>query len=93
MEVKWTSTATWGGITEGMVGLAPLNKRIPADVRKMVLQAMADINSGKLHPFAGPVVNQAGKTIIPAGLNMTDKEMSEMSWYVQGVQGSLPRKR
>jgi basic membrane protein A len=83
----------WGGIKDGMVKLAPFNSVVPQDVRTQVSQAEKDIVSGKLHPFAGPVKDQEGKTRVPAGQNMGDDKLGVMDFYVEGVQGKLPAKK
>jgi len=82
----------WGGIKEGMVKMAPMNAAVPKDVRDMVAKAEADIAAGKLHPFAGPVKDQSGKERVPAGKSMPDDQLAVMDYYVEGVQGQLPKK-
>jgi basic membrane protein A and related proteins len=74
------------------VKLAPINPVVPQAVRTRVAQTEKDIASGKLHPFAGPVVEQGGKVRIPAGKIMSDDELGTMDYYVDGVVGQLPRK-
>lgn len=82
----------WGGIKDGMVKMAPFNAAVPQDVRDLVAKAEADIAAGKLHPFAGPVKDQSGKERVPAGKAMPDGELAVMDFYVEGVQGQLPKK-
>ena len=88
---NWESTDTWGGIKSGMVEMAPWNKAIPADVVAAAEQVQQDIVAGKLHPFQGPVINQNGEEVIPAGQVLDDGALSGMNYYVQGVEGSLPK--
>lgn len=88
----WKGTNIWGGFKEGMIKLAPLNKAVPEDVKKLVLAKEKEIASGKLHPFAGPVVSQDGKERVPKGKNMTDGELGAMDYYVKGVASTLPKK-
>jgi len=71
---------------------APINPAVPADVKAQVAKLEADIVAGKLHPFAGPVVDQDGKTRVPAGRNMADDELGKMDYYVEGVASKLPKK-
>ena len=89
---KWKPENIWGGIKDGMVKLAPLNPAVPKDVADTVAKAEKDIVDGKLHPFQGPLNDNAGKERVPAGKAMTDDEMQKMDFYVAGVQGSLPKK-
>jgi basic membrane protein A and related proteins len=88
----WKTTNVWGGIKDGMVKLAPLNPVVPADVKAQVAKLEADIVAGRLHAFAGPVVDQDGMTRVPAGKNMTDDELGKMDYYVEGVASKLPKK-
>lgn len=88
----WKTTKVWGGMKDGMIKLGPLNDAVPADVKALVAKAEADIISGKLQPFAGPVVDQSGKTRAPAGKSMTDDELGKMDYYVEGVASQLPKK-
>jgi simple sugar transport system substrate-binding protein len=88
----WKTTNVWGGMKDGMIRLAPLNAAIPADVKAQVAKLEADMKAGTLHAFAGPVVDQDGKTRVPAGKNMDDAELGKMDFYVEGVASKLPKK-
>ena len=44
----------------------------------------------ELHPFAGPVIDQSGATIVPAGKNMSDEKLNKMNYYLQGVVSTIP---
>ncbi|HEV7370482.1 BMP family ABC transporter substrate-binding protein [Arenibaculum sp.] len=87
----WKPTDTWGGLASGMVEMAPFNPALPEDVRALGQQAIDDIKSGKRHPFAGPFKNQDGETVVPAGEAAADEAILSMNYYVEGVQGSLPK--
>ena len=89
---KWKPESIWGGIKDGMVKLAPLNPAVPKDVGDLVAKAQKDIVEGKLHPFQGPLNDNAGKERVPTGKAMSDDDMQKMDFYVAGVQGSLPKK-
>jgi basic membrane protein A and related proteins len=41
--------------------------------------------------FAGPIKDQAGAVKVPAGKTLTDPELQRLNWYVEGVDGSLPK--
>jgi simple sugar transport system substrate-binding protein len=82
----------WGGMKDGMIKLAPVSNAVPADVKAKVAQLEKDIAAGKFHPFTGPVKDQSGKERVAAGQVMTDKDLGTMDYYVEGVQGQLPKK-
>ena len=88
---KWSKGDTWGGFNTGMVDLAPYNDAIPADVQKLANDVRAGIEDGSIHPFAGPIKNQAGEEVVAAGANADDGMLLGMNFYVEGVQGELPQ--
>jgi basic membrane protein A len=88
---SWTAGDIWGGIKSGMVDFAPYNAAIPAEFVAEAEKIKQEIVDGSLHPFAGPVVNQAGEQVIPAGQVLDDGALAGMNYYVEGVEGSLPQ--
>lgn len=91
LDGNWESQSVWGGIKDGMVKLAPFGPAVPKDVQDLVMARQAEIVDGKLHPFAGPVVDQDGKERVAAGANLSDEDLLGMDYYVMGVQGKLPK--
>jgi basic membrane protein A len=89
---NWKPGNLWGGYADGMVSLAPLNKAIPAELQARIAKMEKQMANGSLHAFAGPVVDQDGKTVVAAGQNMTDEQLGGMGFYVQGVVSKLPKK-
>lgn len=89
---KWATSAIWGGTKDGFIRLGAMNAAIPKDVQQMVLQLESDIKSGKLQPFAGPIVGQDDKQKLGAGKLLSDDDLNKMDYYVQGVSSKLPTK-
>jgi len=90
MEGTWESADAWGGIDSGMVEMAPYGDAVPADARAAADAVAAGIAAGTLHPFAGPINNQAGEQVVAPGETLDDKALLGMDWYVEGVVGQLP---
>jgi simple sugar transport system substrate-binding protein len=44
------------------------------------------IIDGTLHPFAGPITDNAGEVRVAEGEQLTDEQLLSMDWYVEGVQ-------
>lgn len=86
LDGAWTSTDIWWGFKEGLVGLAPYNAAMPAEVKASADKLKADITSGAVHPFTGPIKNQKGDVVYADGKKATDEDMLKMDWYVQGVE-------
>ena len=88
----WTGARrTNGGIKEGMVVLTPLNASIPPDLATLVAQRKAAIAAGQLHPFAGPLKDNTGVVRTPAGVTLTETQLMSIDWFVEGVEGSVPK--
>jgi len=91
MEGSWKSEDLWPGIAEGTTDLAPLNDAIPADVKQLVMEKKQALKEGKIRVFDGPVLNQTGDAVVPAGSTMEDGKLLGFDWYVKGVEGKLPQ--
>ena len=90
MDGTWESADTWGGFDSGMVAMSDyLN--MPEDIAKAAAETEAAIKAGTLHPFKGPIVNQAGEQVIGEGEVLDDGTLLGMNWYVQGVDDKLPQ--
>jgi len=73
-----------------MVSMAPYTN-MPADVKALAQKVEADIIAGKVHPFAGPIKDQSGALKAKAGEVLDDGTLLGMNWYVEGVEGKLPK--
>jgi basic membrane protein A and related proteins len=91
LEGKWSSGSTWNGIREGFIRVEPIAEAVPADVRNQVKAREADIAAGRFHPFTGPIRDNEGKVRHESGA-MTDAQLGQISWYVEGVVGKVPGK-
>ena len=94
LDGTWTGQRhTRWGLKEGMVVMAPLNPAIPPAAVKVFEEKKAALISGALMPFAGPVDDNTGAMKVAAGSAMTDKDpaFNSVNWYVQGIDGSVPK--
>lgn len=91
VEGKPLKENVWGGMKEGMNQLVTLNSIIPAAVKKEVADKQADIISGKFQVFSGPMKLQDGSMKLAAGQSLTDKDIDSIKYYVEGVDGQLPK--
>ena len=86
MEGTWESSDIWWGLKEGLVAMAPYGDAVPENVRQEADAVRDGIIAGTLHPFAGPIKNQAGELAVKEGEQLTDEQLLKMDWYVEGVQ-------
>ena len=87
----WTSGKVWGGVKEGMIRVGDFGSKVPKAVQAEVLARQKDIASGKLRPFAGPIVDNEGREVVPKGQAMTDEQILTMNFLVSGVQGRIAK--
>ena len=78
------------GIKEGVIGLAPFNADVPAEVVERVEAAEAAIKAGELTPFDGPLRNQKGDVVLEEGASLDDGQLWAMDYFVEGVIGTMP---
>jgi simple sugar transport system substrate-binding protein len=91
LDGTWKPGETHWGIKEGMVVLSPLNPEVPADVAKLFEDRKKAIVDGTLVPFSGPLKDNAGKERLAAGTSMPLGDLMAINWYVEGVEGSIPK--
>ncbi len=91
LDGTWESVDTWRGIDSGMVGFPEYGPNVPDDVKAAAELVREGIVDGTLHPFDGPINNQMGEQIVAAGERLDDGVLLGMDYYVEGVQGSLPK--
>jgi basic membrane protein A and related proteins len=91
LEGKWKPDDTRWGLKEGLVVMGPLNAVIPAPVAKIFEDKKKAIIDGKLLPFQGPLKDQSGAMKVAAGTALPMDQVMSINWYVQGVEGSIPK--
>jgi basic membrane protein A and related proteins len=87
----WKPGHVHGGLKEGMVKMSPLNPVVPADAAKLFEAKKAAFTAGTAAPFTGPIKDQSGAVKVAAGVQMPWKELMSMNFYVQGVEGTIPK--
>ena len=97
-EVRKVMAGTWtggrqtaNGIKENVVVLTPLNKSVPPDVARLFEEKKRAIIEGKLIPFAGPLKDNAGEMKLGSAAALTHEQLMALNWYVDGVDGSVPK--
>lgn len=84
------SLTYWGGLKEGIVGLSDYGPMVPEETKQLVEEEKQRIINGEWDVFYGPLKDQNGEVKVADGQKMTDAEMLEMNWFVEGVEGSIP---
>lgn len=90
LDGKWASGSVWMGMGEGAIKLEGLGKNVPKEVADLVGAKSQQIAAGTFHPFTGPIATNDGKPVAAAGERLTDAQLNEMNYYVEGVLGKVP---
>jgi simple sugar transport system substrate-binding protein len=90
LDGKWESGRVWMGMKDGAIKLEAINPSVPKEVADMVTARAEEITAGKFHPFTGPIKTNEGKDVIAKDAVMTDEQLGQMNFYVQGVVGKVP---
>jgi basic membrane protein A len=80
----------YGGLKDGTVSLAPINPAVPENVRQMVEEKKQAIIDDKLDYWKGPLKDNQGKEVVPAGKTLSIADINGMDWLVEGVVGKIP---
>lgn len=83
----WKSESYWGPMKDGIVALAPLTADAPQGAQEKVEAAKKGILDGSFKIFKGPLKDQTGAVKVKEGEVMSDKDVWEMSWFIEGVIG------
>ena len=86
----WKTSQYWGGMKEGLVKIANFSDMVPQALRDRVNKKKAEIIAGKFDVFEGVIKDQAGKARQSSG-KMSDRDMLGMSFFVEGVVGTIPK--
>ncbi|MEX8493726.1 BMP family ABC transporter substrate-binding protein [Sphaerotilus sp.] len=102
-EARYTAVAkaviagTWkpkpfiGGVRERTIQMAPYSDEVPRDVQRQLNEVERAMAAGRVHPFSGRLVDQAGQVRQSRGVP-SDEALAKMDFFVQGVVGQMPRR-
>jgi simple sugar transport system substrate-binding protein len=91
MNGNWASGSVWGGVKDGMIRVGDFGPKVSKKVQDEILAKQKLVGSGKLQPFAGPITDNEGREVLPAGQSLNDGQILGMNYLVQGVQGKISR--
>lgn len=89
-EGKWQQKTFWLGMKEDATVLCPFGKMVPEALKKQALAAAQAVKQGQ-PIFKGPLKDSSGKLRLQDGQVADSKWLSEMDFFVAGVEGTLPK--
>jgi basic membrane protein A len=90
----WKTSQWWGSWKDGAVDLAPIGDMVPEDVKTMALAEADKFKAGTesiYTIFTGPLKDNTGADKVAAGVALTDDELLNIQWFVEGVDGTIPK--
>ena len=90
LDGKWTTGQTWWGVKEGAIDLVSISDKVPASAKAKVAEIKAGLLAGTYSIWKGPISDQSGKVVLEPGAIGNDEFLLGVSFYVKGVEGSLP---
>ncbi len=90
LDGTWTTGQSWLGVKEGAIDLVSVAEDVPAEAKAKVDAAKAGLKDGTFVIWKGPIVNNAGQTVLDKDAVADDKFLSGINFYVKGVEGKVP---
>jgi basic membrane protein A len=80
-----------GTLKDEFCRLSPFGPAVTAEKREAIARAKQRLLDGSQVVYRGPLRDNAGKTVIPAGvtIRIEDPVLDQMNWLVEGVQGDV----
>jgi simple sugar transport system substrate-binding protein len=80
-----------GGLSDGFVKMSPYGAPVSAEARKRADAVKAEIMKGGFAAFKGPLKDNKGNVVVPAGsaLPETDIKIESTNYLVEGVVGAI----
>ena len=86
----WSPSVYYGGIADGVVGLAPFGPDVPQSVIDLVEKRRDEIANGTFDVLAGPLVDNHGKVQVAEGDTIPIEDRAACcTWLLEGVEGSV----
>jgi len=93
MDGTWKSESYLGGLSDGLLSLAPLTANAPEGAKAKVEEVQKKILDGSFKVFTGPIYGQDGSLKVKEGEVLPESDIGgTMNWFVKGVEGTTDGK-
>jgi basic membrane protein A len=87
----WAPELVYGGLKDGMIGMAPFGAEVSAETIALVEQRRQEIIDGTFDYFKGPISDNQGNVVVPEGGTIPFEERTVCcQWLVEGIIGEVP---
>jgi simple sugar transport system substrate-binding protein len=90
LEGTWTTGQSWWGVKEGAIDIVSIAEDVPAETKAKVDAVKAGLKDGSFVIWKGPILDNAGKTVLEKDAVADDKFLTGINFYVKGVEGKVP---
>jgi len=88
---SWKEARILATLAGGELKMTPYGSGVSEGARAQLDKVLSEFREGGRKLWSGPIRGQDGSIIVPAGTVMPPEDVSRMSFFVEGVVGSLPR--
>ena len=81
----WESSDYWGGLEDKVISIDTLSENCAEGTREAIEREYERIVSGENKIFDGPIYDNNGNLKIKKGEALSDQELRQIDWYVDGV--------
>lgn len=89
LDQRWKPDQYWGPMSDKIVDISPYGPMVNEATKNLITKKKEEIVKGQWDVFIGPIKDQQGNVKIPDGQRMSDKDMLEFDWFVQGIDGTI----
>ena len=87
LKKKFVGRNYWGGLSSGVVDLAPFTEHVNPQAIELVASEREKIQNGSFDVFYGPIEDNTETIRINEGESMSDSDMlNNFNWFVKGVK-------
>ena len=90
LDGTWVAGNYYGDLEDTFVRLAPYGKLVTEEAKAAIEAKKAEFTKAPGSMFTGPLKDNTGKEVIPAGTTATYGELMSQNFLVEGVVGEIP---
>jgi basic membrane protein A and related proteins len=92
LQGKWQTSKDkiWWGVKEGAIDFVSMAEDVPAATKEKVEKIKAGLKDGSYVIWKGPIVDNAGKTVLEKDKVADDEWLGGIKFFVKGVEGKVP---
>jgi simple sugar transport system substrate-binding protein len=90
LDSKSQGGSCWWGVKEGAIDLVKIADDVPQEIKDRVAKARDGLKDGSFAVWTGPIKDNSGKEVLPAGQVGDLGFLTSINFFVNGVEGKVP---